>query len=98
MKLNDIHHVSINVNDIAAAEAFYVDLLGLQKIHRPDLGFPGLWLQVGERQVHLLGIESGKPVREQHFAFHVDAIEPVRTELGVICKCGVCQHDQAALL
>lgn len=66
-----IHHVSINVNDVDAALDFYVGVLNLELKHRPDLGFPGAWIQAGEQEIHLLGIDSGVPVKEQHFAFAV---------------------------
>ena len=38
--LNGIHHVSINVQDVDAAVQFYVGVLGMEQIERPDLGFP----------------------------------------------------------
>ena len=44
--LNGIHHVSINVRDVDAAIRFYVDLLGMQQIERPDRGGPGAWLRI----------------------------------------------------
>ena len=66
-----IHHVSINVKDVDAAVDFYVNVLNLKRKDRPDLGFPGAWLQAGEQEIHLLGIDSGAPVKEQHFAFAV---------------------------
>ena len=81
MKLNGIHHVSINVDDVDAAGKFYIDVLGLEVVDRPDLGFPGLWLSSGGHEVHLLGIESGPRVKEQHFAFAVDDIGAVRERL-----------------
>lgn len=79
--LQGIHHVSINVRDVAEAERFYVDVLGLAVLPRPDLGFPGLWLRAGAQEVHLLGIESGRPPAEQHFAFAVDDLAAVRGRL-----------------
>lgn len=82
MQPNGIHHVSLNVSDVAAAERFYVDVLGLQVLERPDLGFPGLWLKAGAQEVHLLGIASGTPLKEQHFAFAVDDLDSVRGELA----------------
>ena len=81
MKLSAIHHVSINVDDVPTAEKFYVDVLGCDVLDRPDLGFPGAWLQVGEQQIHLMGMNTGKPLREQHFAFLVDNLEDIRAEL-----------------
>ena len=67
-----IHHVSINVSDVAEAERFYCEVLGLEKLPRPDLGFAGAWLQTGAQQVHLLGTGSVEPLPEQHYAFLID--------------------------
>ena len=80
-----IHHVSINVNNVDAALDFYVGVLNLELKHRPDLGFPGAWIQAGEQEIHLLGIDSGAPVKEQHFAFAVsdaDTVHHALTERG----------------
>ena len=75
--LKGIHHVSINVSDVDAALGFYVEVLGMERLSRPDLGFPGAWLKNAEQEVHLLGIESTPPPREQHFAFLVDDLATV---------------------
>ena len=77
-----IHHVSLNVDDVALAQTFYVDLLGMKLLDRPDLGFPGLWLGTGSQEVHLLEIEAGERVKEQHFAFLVDDVDEVVAHLG----------------
>ena len=80
-----IHHVSINVKDVDAAVDFYVNVLNLKRKDRPDLGFPGAWLQAGEQEIHLLGIDSGAPVKEQHFAFAVanaDAVHKMLVDSG----------------
>jgi glyoxylase I family protein len=63
-----LHHVSINVDDVDAALAFYVDVLGLKvRPDRPDFSFGGAWLDAGGQQVHL--IEAAPPEnRGQHFA------------------------------
>ncbi len=75
--LNGIHHVSINVQDVDAAIQFYAGVLGMEQLERPDLGFPGAWLKNGAQEVHLLGIESTPPPKEQHFAFAVDDLSVV---------------------
>ena len=50
-----IHHVSLIVSDTGRALSFYQGLLGLAvDPERPDLGYPGAWLWVGEHQIHLL--------------------------------------------
>ncbi|NCF45376.1 MAG: hypothetical protein GWP70_11250 [Proteobacteria bacterium] len=76
-----IHHVSINVKDVDTALSFYIGLLNLELLERPDLGFPGAWIRAGEQEIHLLGIDSGEPLKEQHFAFAVSDAEAVHTAL-----------------
>jgi catechol 2,3-dioxygenase-like lactoylglutathione lyase family enzyme len=77
-----IHHVSINVLDVEAAKKFYIEILDLQDLPRPDLGFPGAWLKAGNQEIHLLGIDSGQPLKEQHFAFLVSDIDAVSSTLS----------------
>lgn len=81
MQFSGIHHVSINVDDLDAARAFYVDGLGLKVLERPDLGFPGLWLDAGGQEIHLLAQNAGEPLEGQHFALGVDDLEAVRIHL-----------------
>src|SRR5215472_4263045 len=45
-------HVAISVTDLDSARAFYIDLLGFEELPRPDFGFPGMWLRVGDLQLH----------------------------------------------
>ncbi|MEM1435835.1 MAG: VOC family protein [Pseudomonadota bacterium] len=86
--LNGIHHVSINVQDVDAAIQFYVGVLGMEEIERPDLGFPGAWLRNNGQEVHLLGVESTPPPKEQHFAFAVADLGAVtRTLAAAGFKC-----------
>ena len=77
-----MHHVSLNVADVQEAERFYIDVLGLKKLPRPDFGFPGTWLACADgRQVHLLGVDGHQAPKGQHFAFHVTDIDDACTEL-----------------
>jgi glyoxylase I family protein len=81
MKVRGVHHVSINVDDVDAAVAFYVGTLGLvQRQDRPDFGIAGAWLDAGSQQVHLIGL-APPPAQGQHFAFQVDDLDRVVTEL-----------------
>lgn len=79
--VSDVHHVSINVTDLPAAEAFYVGILGLPRLPRPDLGVPGAWLAVGGRQIHLIQSERMPADCGQHFAFQVDDVEAASAAL-----------------
>jgi glyoxylase I family protein len=88
MKL-ELHHVSLLVADTGRALGFYRDLLGLTEAPRPDLGFPGAWLQVGEQQIHLLELPNPDPVagrpehggRDRHVAFRTGALGEVTARL-----------------
>jgi glyoxylase I family protein len=81
MQVLGVHHVSINVDDVDAALAFYVEQLGLSpRTDRPDFGFGGAWLDVGGQQVHL--IEAPTPGdRGQHFALQVADLDGTIAEL-----------------
>ena len=66
-----VHHVSLNVTDVPACVAFY-EALGFHTIDRPDFGFGGAWMRIGDAgELHLLGFPPPEPVG-QHFAIHVD--------------------------
>jgi len=81
MKLGNIHHVSLDVRRLDEASTFYRDVLGLEEIERPDLGFPGLWLRAGAQQIHLMQAEDAAAPASQHFAFHVDDLDTAVAEL-----------------
>jgi glyoxylase I family protein len=77
-----VHHVSINVADLAVARSFYVEVLGFtERTDRPDFpGTPGAWLDVGGQQVHLIVGEV--PARlGQHYAVLVADIDSTVTTL-----------------
>jgi catechol 2,3-dioxygenase-like lactoylglutathione lyase family enzyme len=71
-----VHHVSINVDDLEAARAFYVDVLGFtERTDRPDFpGTPGAWLDVGGQQVHLI-VADVPPRLGQHYAVLVENLD-----------------------
>jgi len=89
-----IHHASLIVANVELSLQFYRDILGMQPTDRPDLGFPGAWLQIGQQQIHLLELSnpdptSGRPVhggRDRHVAMHIDSIATLRDDLD---KAGV---------
>ena len=54
MPLIDIHHVALKTRDLDASLQFYVDLLGMRKVDRPNFDFPGAWLQMGDTMFHLM--------------------------------------------
>lgn len=86
-----LHHVSLVIADTDRSLAFYRDLLGMAvSADRPDLGFPGAWLEVGEgRQIHLLELANPDPVegrpehggRDRHVALLVEGLVELRERL-----------------
>lgn len=88
--IQQIHHVSIIVSNTDKALDFYHRLLGLPiDENRPDLGFAGAWLKVGEQQIHLLEVANPDPVderpehggRDRHTAFNVLHLAELITRL-----------------
>lgn len=85
-----ILHSSLLVKDTKKSLAFYCDVLGLQvDSDRPDLGFPGAWLNIGIQQIHLLELPNPDPVegrpehggRDRHTALHVTDIDELQHRL-----------------
>jgi hypothetical protein len=57
--VKSIDHCSLIVANTHKALEFYKGILALQVDEsRPDLGYPGAWLQVGKGQIHLLEIAN----------------------------------------
>ena len=88
--ITTLHHVSVIVSDTKQALRFYQDILGLSvDSHRPDLGYPGAWLNIGEQQIHLLELPNPDPVtdrpehggRDRHVAMLVGALDEVVSAL-----------------
>ncbi len=60
MAISDMNHFTVLTHDLDATRRFYIDILGLKEGFRPDLGFPGAWLYVGNRAV--LHVIAGRPL------------------------------------
>jgi glyoxylase I family protein len=81
MRPAGLHHVSINVSDVAAARDFYTRVLGLtERADRPDFSFDGAWLDAGSQQVHLIKADVPPPLG-QHFALAVTDLDAAVTDL-----------------
>lgn len=85
-----LHHASFIVADTQRALDFYCGVLGLAQDHnRPDLGYPGAWLQVGDGQIHLLELPNPDSVenrpehggRDRHLAMSVSDLDLVTVAL-----------------
>lgn len=84
-----LHHASLIVSDTEQSLKLYRDILGMQTTERPDLPFPGAWLQLGDQQIHLLELDNpdpitGRPVhggRDRHVAMHCTSVDALREAL-----------------
>jgi catechol 2,3-dioxygenase-like lactoylglutathione lyase family enzyme len=84
ISVTSFDHVTIICADLEATRRFYVDFLGMTEVSRPAFGFPGLWFQLGNVQIHATqeSAEAGKAgwgergnsvtSRGHHIAFAVD--------------------------
>ncbi len=81
--VRSIDHVTLVVSDLEQSREFYASLLGMAEKPRPDFGFPGLWFEAGNTQIHLnvesteagtagLTYNAEKITRALHVAFQVD--------------------------
>jgi glyoxylase I family protein len=91
-------HVTLICADLEQTRRFYVDLIGMTQVPRPDFKFPGMWFQLGNMQIHATGQspESGKAgwadqggkivSRGHHIAF---AVDDVSESLKIVEQYGV---------
>jgi catechol 2,3-dioxygenase-like lactoylglutathione lyase family enzyme len=85
IEVRRIDHVTLVVKDLDASRHFYVDVLGMKPVPRPDFSFSGFWFQAGTTQIHLIlehaasgpagaVLPDGISIsisRTRHFAFEV---------------------------
>ena len=92
MKITQLLHSSILVKDIGDARAFYEGVLGLTpSTLRPDLGYPGVWYELGAQQIHLLALATVPQAihaehggRDRHIALAIDDIAVLKTKLDAL--------------
>ena len=94
--ITTILHTSVLVRDTKSALAFYHGVLGLPiDPARPDLGYPGAWLYIGQQQLHLLELPNPDPIvgrpahggRDRHTAMAVtslDALQAALEQAGIV--------------
>jgi len=60
MKIKALLHATFLIADLERSRDFYEALLGLAPCsQRPDLGFPGVWYEVGaNQQIHLMQLPN----------------------------------------
>lgn len=89
--IRGFHHASVLVRDTDRALQFYSGVLGLEQNHdRPELSYPGAWLDLGEGgQIHLIESPNPDPVqgrpahggRDRHTALTVSNLDQVIAKL-----------------
>ncbi len=85
-----IIHASLRVQELPRALAFYCDVLGLEIVTRPDLGYPGAWLTLPSgQQIHLLAVGAEpaagalrQPGRDRHLALAVSDLPGLARRLA----------------
>ena len=84
------NHASLIVQDTEQALEFYKGILGLeQDMSRPELGYPGAWLTVGDGQIHLMELPNPDPIegrpehggRDRHLALSVTELASIQSSL-----------------
>ena len=81
-----IDHTSIIVSDTDEALKFYQGVLGMERLQRALLPYPGAWLKIGTQQLHLLELPdpdqySVRPDhggRDRHMAILVSDINVIK--------------------
>jgi catechol 2,3-dioxygenase-like lactoylglutathione lyase family enzyme len=55
--ITGLFHVAIKTADLAATRRFYLEVLGLSEVARPEFGYPGAWIGVplpgGQAIIHI---------------------------------------------
>jgi catechol 2,3-dioxygenase-like lactoylglutathione lyase family enzyme len=70
-----LDHGGLLVADEERSRAFYVDGLGLTEVPRPQsFVFPGLWVQVGGQQLHIIGEAEAGRARDAHSGWRPDEL------------------------
>jgi catechol 2,3-dioxygenase-like lactoylglutathione lyase family enzyme len=93
LNVKTIDHVTLVVKDLERSRRFYRDLLGMAETTRPNFGFPGLWFQAGDTQIHMnvegpdagpagmAAFQGTSPSRGFHFAFEVESCDGAAQQL-----------------
>ena len=85
-KIETLHHAAITVptEELEKARHFYSTLLGLPEVARPaaELGRPGIWYAVGDRELHIQARDGHQAERgEHHPALVVDDVWGLKAHL-----------------
>ena len=86
MPLTSFDHVNVRTANLDAMIEWYGEILGLHPGNRPDFGFPGAWLYLGDQAIiHLVGVDvppsAGGDVTLEHFAIRATDLAGFRERL-----------------
>ncbi len=97
MAVSGMNHFTILTDDVAGTVAFYTGLLGLRDGPRPDLGFPGAWLYLGDAAiVHVVGDAAPERLRAgviDHVAFTATGLSDVLATLAAHGVAHTCRQQ-----
>lgn len=86
-----ILHSSVIVASTQASLDFYHGILEMEiDQSRPDLGYPGAWLNVGKQQIHLIELPNPDPIdnrpehggRDRHVALETQQFDTLVNKLN----------------
>lgn len=80
MRILELNHVAIHVEDVEKSCDFYSTVMRLERLPRPAFDFPGAWFRLGTQQeLHIIG-DRQQPVlsnnRGNHFALRARELAP----------------------
>ena len=64
MPLTELNHYLLVAKNLERTKDFYCDVLGLELADRPDFGFPGYWLKIGDEICVHLASQAPNQVRD----------------------------------
>jgi catechol 2,3-dioxygenase-like lactoylglutathione lyase family enzyme len=80
--IHGMNHFTVIAEDLERTLEFYVGVLGLERGHRPDLGFAGAWLYAGGTPIlHVYADRPVPPGRSgviDHMAFSARGLREVK--------------------
>ena len=86
MEIKLLEHVNIRTTQLKTMEAWYIEVLELEKGYRPPFGVNGSWLYgAGYPMVHLVEVsksyDSSENSQMEHFAMRASGLESLLTRL-----------------
>jgi catechol 2,3-dioxygenase-like lactoylglutathione lyase family enzyme len=81
-----LQHVAVTVpiDGVERARAFYGGVLGLREVQRPpeNAARPGIWYAMGDTELHVQARDAMAAPGDRHPAFAVDDIDAWRSRFG----------------